>query len=464
MRAGAETPALEIVIDEWKGLDLLSLPVTTLPPSPLSWLLLWGLFVATPVAAFAELRRLGSSADAASSGEPELVALALGSLVGMSIAVRFTWLAIFPLLLVARALAARRGTLVPPLRLGARACALLLLPGFFLWGSWPMLSRGITLDGYARPYPSSKYYANTVWAMSDAGLEGNLFNEYVIGGFLGFWLAPELRTFVNGSLNVPLEAMDANRAIRERRGQLPGESFLELLDRYRVDVFFGVGSPVLRDTARPVSYSTTLLERSEGWILVFRDYRSAVYLRTNARNRENLDRVAAFYTRNGVPFDREQGLDLRRTIQTALPWAVKNGVVGFDLAALLEASTGFEPVGRDTAWEQLARRYAALGLYEDAIRADRRLLRSRPDDVGAHRRIVWCLLHLGRLQEANEAAEDLAADPFSSLLRRAAEAAAASDDDESVLALVARLPILSERELANIAIRTVSPEVRRSRR
>ena len=57
------------------------------------------------------------------------------------------------------------------------------------------MSRGIppSWSRYARPYPASKYHANAVWVLKDAGLEGNLFNEYYMGGFLGFWLAPELR-------------------------------------------------------------------------------------------------------------------------------------------------------------------------------------------------------------------------------------------------------------------------------
>jgi tetratricopeptide (TPR) repeat protein len=256
--------------------------------------------------------------------------------------------------------------------------------------------------------------------------------------------------------------MDANRRIRERQGQLPGETFPELLDRYGVDVFFGIGTPVMRDTARPVSYSTTLLERTPGWILVFRDYRSAVYLRANARNRENLERVAAWYAKQGVPFDPEEGLDLHTVIQRSLGWAVRDGVVGYDLAALIEASNSFDAARREVAHAQLARRYAVLGLYEDAIRSDRRLLHSQPDDPGARRRIVWSLLHLGRVQEANDAAKDLGDDPLSGLLRRAAEEARTMDDD-ALRAMVAKIPILDERELASIALGTLAPEVRRDR-
>ena len=102
--AGTETPALTRVADEWARLDPFRLPVSNLPPSPLAWGLVWGLLVATPAAAlWATLRwRRGAGSEAESEVDPALVALAGASLLALLLAVRFLWLGIFPLLLLAQ--------------------------------------------------------------------------------------------------------------------------------------------------------------------------------------------------------------------------------------------------------------------------------------------------------------------------------------------------------------------------
>ena len=93
---------------------------------------------------------------------------------------------------------------VAALRVGA-VTSWLLIPGFLWLGDWPMIARSIpkSSSGYAVPYHAGKYQAHGVWFLADAELEGNLFNEYYMGSFLGYWLSPRLRAFVNGSLNVP---------------------------------------------------------------------------------------------------------------------------------------------------------------------------------------------------------------------------------------------------------------------
>ena len=104
---------------------------------------------------------------------------------------------------------------------------------------------------------------------------------------------------MNGSLNVTPEAIEAQRAIRERRGARPGESFEALLDRFGVDLFVGIRLPIAGDPNRPWYYTTAHLEQTPGWLCVFRNLDSAVYLRTNERNRANLERVAAWYAAQG---------------------------------------------------------------------------------------------------------------------------------------------------------------------
>ena len=93
-----------------------------------------------------------------------------------------------------------------------------------------MISKGIHAEWYARPFAANKYHAHAVWFMRDAGLQGRLFNDYWMGNFLGYWLAPELPAFVNGSLNVPVDVMSARTAILNRTGDGQGADFESLLD------------------------------------------------------------------------------------------------------------------------------------------------------------------------------------------------------------------------------------------
>lgn len=468
-RAGSDdTPALSLVLDEWSGVDPFAWPVPDLPPTPLTWLLFWGLCAATLWAALRVVRELRGTAPAAAAPRASGLVLAIGSLAAMLFAVRFTWLCVFPMLLILSVSGRRDAGPERVRRALSRAAAVALLPAFVLLGAWPMISRGISTYGfverYRPPYPPDKYPLNAVWFMADAGLAGNLFNEYVDGGFLAFWLAPQLRGFVNGSLNVPADAMDASRAMREGRGQRPGETFLELLDRYQIDVFMGVGAPVLPRGSRPVRYSTALLEGKPGWLPLFRDPRSAVYLRKGERNRANLERVVAYYERERVPFDPTRGFEPGQAIETALPWAIERGLVPRRFSSLQASTRVPDPATRSRAWERLAQAYGMLGLYEYALRMDGRLLKLRPDDPGARKRIVWELLRLGRAAEALEASAGLESDPLGALLRATARALVDDPDDTVAASLVSRLPILTPAESALIAWRFALPEVRPSRR
>jgi len=477
--AGSDTPALVRVADEWLPVDPFRLPLEGLPPSPLAWGLFWALLVGAPLVALRAAQRWRSAggskakADLESDIDPALVALAAVSLVAALLAVRFLWLGIFPLLLLARGsrtwLAAdgSRRRLAP---WAAAAAALLLLPGFVRFGAWPMISRLVprSWSGYAQPYPAAKYYEHAVWMLKDAGLEGNLFNEYFMGGFLGFWLAPDLRTFVNGTLNVSQEAIGANLPIRERRGAKPGESFLELLDRQRIDLFLGIRLPQLGSPHRPWFYTTAHLEGAPGWIPVFRNLRSAVYLRTNERNRANLERVADYYAREQVPFDPDRGFDPERVIGEAPAWAVTHGVIPLHFEQLVATSHGLDPTFRGRAQGQLAALYATLGLYERALRLDHRLLRSDAGAVAARRRLVWSLLHLDRATEALEAAEGLAqaapSDGLSQQLATTTRRYAALADEDEAAALVARLPVFTPLEAYQLLAGFVPAEPRTPQR
>jgi hypothetical protein len=242
-----------------------------------------------------------------------------------------------------------------------------------------------------------------VWFLRDAELEGRLWNDYADGNVLGYWLAPRLRVFLNGSLNVPKSVMRASMEIRAGAGGADA-SLTETLDRYGIDVFLGTGLPVVPGP-RSAPATTTRLEGAPDWLLVFRSPRSAVYLRRDPRNAANLERVAAYYRRERVPFDPQRGFDAEAVISGAPRWALEHGLVPVRWRAL-EATSGLvSDPRRRLARDRVAETWALLGAYERAVAIDRQQLGAEPDADTAARRLVWSLLHLDRFDEALAAAE-----------------------------------------------------------
>jgi hypothetical protein len=185
-----------------------------------------------------------------------------------------------------------------------------------------------------------------------------------------------------------------------QRGTHPGESFTDVLDRRRVDLFFGLGWPSDRRRAGPRAYSTVNLERAEGWLLVSRSRHHGIYLRADARNRENLRRIADYYAREGVPFDPESGLDVAVVIRTRTDWAMRNGMLPDRYRELEAARASDDPAIRFAGLDGLGRSFSLVGAYEDALAVDREASALRPNAKAARRRIVHSLLRLDRSPEA----------------------------------------------------------------
>ena len=461
--AGTSSPLLSLVIDEWRGFPAFSLPVEGLPPSMLSWTLVWGLLIATPVATWQCARGWGATKSSASStpGDPALVALALASLVAMAVAVRFMWLAVFPLLLLA-AVAGPELTRRSRRAFVTAVASLLLVPGFLYAGPWKRLREGVPSDitGYLQSYATRPYYAHAAWMLRDAGIRGRLFNDYSTGNFFGYWLAPALKVFTAGSLNLPPEAMRAHRALRERRGLPDGPGFDELLERYRVDVFLGVGLPARPRDARRFPYTISHVESSPGWVPVFRNLNSGVWVRRGPGGRENLAQAEHYYRREGVPFDVEQGFDPALVIAEAPEWALQHGLVPNDFSRLEAFARGMDSLESASARNRVAAIRAALGDYEGAAALDRRTLNQHPHYAPARRRLVWCLLHLDRAEEALAATHLLGTSRARTIDRHIANAArlyAETDDAPSRAGLLARLQVFTPAEARALFRDSVDP-------
>ena len=460
-----------LVIDEWRPLAMLAWPQSNLPPMPLAWACLWLLLPATLWVAGSELvRRLQfarSRLAPQGSIDPGLLALAaIGSLAPF-VAVRFLWLCIFPLLLLAaRWPASRARRVAPGPWLGAMA-ALLLLVGYVEFSAWSLLAPRTERDAYSAAYDADRYYAHSVWFLRDSGVEGRLFNPYFMGGFLEYWLAPKLEAFADGSLNFPDTVLRDHALILTHGAGQPDFDLEDQLDRYAIDFFVGVGLPTPTPPGRPWRYSTHHLERSPRWIPVYRGLRSAIYLRRADRNRTNLDRIAAYYAAARVPFDRDRGLDVGLALEQATMWSIEHGLAPIDLPELVAASQQAKPQLRAIARRRLASTYAALGLYRAAVAIDSETdstpVGSAPKS-GRERRLAWSLMRLDLPSQALVHAERIPGKAGGSpppLLRSVREYLA-STSDQGRARIAAMTAVFSRHEAGQLK-RVERPAVARLR-
>jgi tetratricopeptide (TPR) repeat protein len=248
-------------------------------------------------------------------------------------------------------------------------------------------------------------------------------------------------------------------ALQRNEGVPEDSSVGALLDRYEVDVYLGIGFPTPPLANRPRRYTVQHLEKDPDWMLVFRNMDSAVYLRKNDRNRENIERVEAYYARAGVNFDPEVGIDVARILDEAPDWASQHGLVPGNFGRLL---SDWETYGASNSVADLiASAYLALGTDARALEIDEELVRRVPTAWGPRRRRIGALMRLGRVEEALEEAEQLAqlqpADPLSRALIEAARRQADLDPQER-LASTSRLPVLTRGAARRLGALQIPPE------
>lgn len=385
------------IADEWTPFDPFRFPEVGPMLTPLAWFLadaaMLGVLVVGAWHVVACWR--DPSDERMERLDARYLGLALAGSLAILTSIRFVWMGIFPLLYLARAARHARwqGMAAP-----AVACA--IAAAFPAWGG--LLDRVRTLPSDPATYFGWRFdprplQTRGVRFLLDTDLSGNAFNRYSHGGFLGYWLAPRIRTFVDGRTeHYPAEVLDDYFRIANQLEVRPGESALEALDRRRVDLYLGIGLPV---EGEPF-YSTARLDGAAGWIQISRSIDHSVFLRANDTNQENLERVAAYYAAAGVPFDRERGFDPLLAARTKPAWAVEQGIVPPDYSRLVLARNSRDPNERARSLERLATLLYLLGAYDAQISLDRETLGLRPDAIEPRRRLVAALLRLGRDSEA----------------------------------------------------------------
>lgn len=448
--SGTHGAELSLVRDEWQAGTLLAFPSVNLPPTPLVWGLLHLVFLGAAASSASSLRAWRRG-EMPAWADPALLGLSAIALIFTLLAVRFSWLGIFPLVFTLRWMASlsvmSRRSLVVGL------ASLSLVPGFLLLGDWPFLSRGVprTPNGYAEPFAARKYYADAAWFLRDLEMHGRMFTAYSQAGFYGLWLAPHMKFFVNGSLNVPRATVDDYFRIQTGHGLASRADLVALLDRYEVDYFLGTGLPTPSLVGRPWRYTTSHLEGAPGWLLAYRSINTALYVRNSEANREQVQRIARYYEERGIDFDLSRGLDVAGMLEAAQGWSIQQGLVPRDFQKILTAAR--DPKGREglAALNRLAGLYATLGLYEDAIMIDRELTRRQPSPSEARRRLVWCLLRRDLLGDALEASRRLRHGALEGQLAGAVRTIAGEDDPEIRARMTSFVPFLSRAEGARLA-------------
>jgi hypothetical protein len=336
-----------------------------------------------------------------------LFALGAASFAAIFVSQRFLWMCVFPLLCVLRVLSSVRDESFR--KALAWACALVcigLALGFPGARAFSVFAPSRFLAYLEKPL-SNRYPAEGVRFLAETEVSGNLFGRYSTGGFFGYWLAPSVRSFVNGTLNFPAEVFEDYFAVVNLRGIHPDESFRDVLDRREVDFFFGVGVPEGNAPGMMSFYTTVDLEGEPGWILVHRSLDHAIYLRLAERNAENSKRISGYYAREGISFDPERGLDVGALLQEQPEWAIRQRMLPKDYRRLLSDSQHADREVRFAALERLATVHLLLGDYEAQIRFDLQAAELAPRRQEPRRRLVYGLLRLGRGREAYTAAREL---------------------------------------------------------
>jgi hypothetical protein len=320
-------------------------------------------------------------------------------------------MALFPLLYLLRAArrrTQRRASLAYGLAWGAAGLSLLLalaFPGGIRLGSF-VHEVAVERDGYWRsPYLDQRYCGAGMRFLRDARLRGRLFHPFNLGGFLGYWLAPDLRIFIDGRMDhYPGEVLTDYLKLRNAsRGGAP-RLLQDLLDKWEIDIFFGTSFP---ENRYPDRHWIAHLRRLPGWTLAFASENHAVYLRRTSRNEQNFKRVMAYYRQRQLHFSVAGGLDVSRTIRSRPGWSKRQGLIPEHFKALEERSQSSEPEVRLIALQQLGWLFWQIGAFEDGVAVERKLLALRPELKEPRRRLADGLLLLGRPAEALEVAREL---------------------------------------------------------
>lgn len=158
----------------------------------------------------------------------------------------------------------------------------------------------------SRDFRSAKFPVEAMSFLEQTQLAGKLFNSNKWGGYVLFRTGERYPVFVDGRwITIGEQIVRHSHAIANRT---PGH--VELLDDYEIEILL-----VHR------GWMTEAIRTGGGWIPVFENFNSGVYLRQGPALEANLDRSARYYAAHGVAFSRELGFVERDAVRSNPGWA-----------------------------------------------------------------------------------------------------------------------------------------------
>jgi hypothetical protein len=366
--------------------------------SGLAWVLADGALVLTLASLAARLRRLWRARDEVALAALDLpgLALAAASLLAMLAAARFHWLVIFPLLYLLRAEQrdspaasiglARRDAVFA---VGLLAIALALPFAVRLTGFSRETSR--EAEGYfASPWLAKRYGGAAVRFLDQSGVRGRAFHPFNSGGFLDYWLAPRVATFIDGRLDhVPTPVLDDYLALRRAILRGDWDEMRRLFDTWQVDL---VLAPAYGEERYGEPSWIRFLRLMPEWALVFASDDHSVYLRRSEANRRNFERVAAYYGQRGLVFDLEGGFDAAHALARRPAWARRHDLLPDALEEWRAEADSAQPERARRALRALSDFYWRIGAADEQYQIDERLLREPTSDPELVARVLEALI------------------------------------------------------------------------
>lgn len=152
---------------------------------------------------------------------------------------------------------------------------------------------------------------NAVALLRETRLSARIYQPSAWGGYLLLEGGPDARVFVDGRwLTVGEKVLRDSFAIHERAPET-----WALLDRYGVSLLL-----------LPREWMTEDVAAEHGWVTLFENYNSGLYLRAGPQAEADLRKVAAYYAERSVPFDPVAGFDERQVLQANPGWAKANRI------------------------------------------------------------------------------------------------------------------------------------------
>jgi len=373
--------------DEWHAFD----PFVPGPPNnsatlpPLGWALADLALLSFAAAVVLRMRALKRqlSVEQLLRFDPALFMVATASCAALLISVRFLWLGFFPLLYALRACKPSALRSAPAALCGAFATSALLClwPGIGRFASHAGETPRVLSTYLQTPFDRHSVADEGVQFLRETAVSGRIFSPYEIGAYLGYCLAPRVRTFIDSRTEHYSAQVFDEWATVTAGGVMPdGRDYLRVLDDRQVDFFFGVGPP---GYSYAVTYTLARLERVPGWLLVFRNAGQAIFLRDLPRNLGNLERIQRYYERLKIPFDAKHGLDVAQVIANRLDWAIEQRVVPRNIMALVGQAQSGSTAQRRAAATRLADALFVAGDFRGAAQQANAVLANRVDAQAA---------------------------------------------------------------------------------